>query len=439
MKTLAMVFFPTPFSGEAAQYELGMHRLPFLLEGWDQVWLELAPGRAGDDAVTVAGARPDLVLLHAHRTQVAGALAFAEAFGAVRPDVPLVMCGWTAHPPYVDGVMAATEPLTSPAFALACGEVEAVIPPLAERLAARAGPAGIEEVPGLVRWDPLERRWRGAPRYVFVEDLDRLPDVSIEHIPKAWKQDMAGWLELARGCRFRCSFCLACAFPTPGLRRFGPERIREGVRRSVDAGVSVLGLLTSSNSFDAELLRSLVGAFSDLGVKGIGVAGPMHAKYVRGEVLDLLRTLDWRLMTIGLQTITGEAQRLIRRGDDPAELAATLERIATFATPEIEIILGLPGDSPAGFRRTVEYLLALPVNITVHTLRLDPWSTFLMERERFGIVADFVGGARVVSHDSFSLEQMDECRAFLRELAAGPWTFRAGQLALDGEHLNRKR
>ncbi len=171
----------------------------------------------------------------------------------------------------------------------------------------------------------------------------------------------------------------------------------------------------------------------------MAVAGPVHARYIRGEVLELLGSLDWRLMTIGLQTTNRDAQRLIRRGDDPEALAETVERIKAFITPEIEIVLGLPGDSPEGFKSTVRFLLSLPVNITVHTLRLDPWSSFLAERQKLRIAADFVHGARVLGHPSFPAEQMDECRTFLRELGAGPWSYRAGQLALDGEHLNAKQ
>jgi pyruvate-formate lyase-activating enzyme len=440
MKTLGLTFFPTQFSGEAAQYELGMHRLPQMIgDAWVPEWIQLPGTDAAANARRIADARPDFVLLHAHRFQVPDALALANALGELCPEVPLLQCGWTAHPPYVDAVIAATQPLESPVFGLACGEVEAVLPAVLERVASGAAFLDLEGLPGLALRDTREQGWRGASRYEYVHDLDALPDVSLEHIPKAWQESKAGWLELARGCRFRCSFCYGSAFEHPELRRFGPERISAGVRRAAEQGVSVLGLLSSSNSFDVELLRSLVGAFRSQGIRNMAVAGPVHARYIRGEVLELLGSLDWRLMTIGLQTTNRDAQRLIRRGDDPEALAETVERIKAFITPEIEIVLGLPGDSPEGFKSTVRFLLSLPVNITVHTLRLDPWSSFLAERQKLRIAADFVHGARVLGHPSFPAEQMDECRTFLRELGAGPWSYRAGQLALDGEHLNAKQ
>jgi hypothetical protein len=437
MGTLAMAFFPTQFSGEAAQYELGMHRLARMLgPAWGLEWVELEYRRPEANAAKVAEARPDFVLLHTHRNQVSDGLAFANAFGELAPHVPVALCGWPAHPPYVDGVAAAIGGLTSPSFGLVCGEVEAVMPAVIERVGLGARPGELAGLEGLATWDPAERLWRGSRRYAYVEVLDALPDASIEHIHKAWADGKAGWLELARGCRYRCSFCLACAFERPSLRRFGPDRIGDNVRLAAERGVKVLGLLSASNSFDLPLLRSVVEALRQYGTADMQVAGPVHAKYVHTEALELLGSLSWALMTIGLQTISTGAQRLIRRGDDPEQFATAVERVGAFTTPEVEIILGLPGDSPDGFRKTVELLLSLPVNITVHTLRLDPWSTFLIEHEAHGIRADFSQSAKVIDQPSFSSEAMDECRGWLRAIGRAPWRHRARQLALDGEHLN---
>jgi hypothetical protein len=436
-RELALAFFPTPFSGEAAQYELGLHRLPRMVKtGWHELWLQLAPAAAEDNARAAAEAAPAAVLLHVHRTQVVDALAFANALGRLRPDLPLIMCGWTAHPPYVDAVAAAAGGLTSPSFALLCGEVEAVMPLALARLADGGGMAALAGLPGIVVWDPCRRTWQGSQEYLFVDDLAALPAAAIVNIPKELQDSRADWLELARGCKYRCAFCIGCAFARPRLRRFDPQRIRRAVRDSAERGVEVLGLLSSSNSFDVDLLRSVVGAVRALGRSGLRVAGPVHARFASGETLELLASLDWELMTIGLQTLTPEAQRLMRRGDDPEVFARTMEGISSFSTPEVEIVLGLPGDTPEGFQRTVRYVLGLPVKVTVHTLRLDPWSSFLIERDRLGLSADFTRMGRIRRSAAFSAAQLGECRTWLRRLGRGPWPYRAKTLSFDGEQLN---
>ncbi|MCX5796979.1 MAG: radical SAM protein [Elusimicrobia bacterium] len=438
-RTLALAFFPTPFSGEAAQYELGLHRLPRMIgTQWRPLWVQLAPAAPEDSARAAAEGAPAAVLLHVHRTQAADALAFANALGRLRPGLPLIMCGWPAHPPYVDAVAAATGGLTSPSFALLCGEVEAVMPRALEKLADGGGMDALAGVAGIVVWDQRRRAWRGSQEYAVVEDLDALPDAALAHIPKAWKDSKAGWLELARGCKYRCAFCLCCAFPRPRLRRFGPERIRAAARAAVARGVEVLGLLATSNSFDVELLRSVTGALRELGLGQLKVAGPVHARHARGEALELLASLNWDLMTIGLQTLTPEAQRLLRRKEDPEDFARTMESIASFATPEVEIVLGLPGDTPEGFRKTVRFVLGLPVKVTVQSLRLDPWSDFLADRGKLGLKADFARAGVIRSSPTFPAAALEDCRDWLRRLGRAPWTHRARTLALDGEHLNAR-
>ena len=94
MKTLGLTFFPTQFSGEAAQYELGMHRLPQMIgDAWVPEWIQLPGTDAAANARRIADARPDFVLLHAHRFQVPDALALANALGELCPEVPLLQCG----------------------------------------------------------------------------------------------------------------------------------------------------------------------------------------------------------------------------------------------------------------------------------------------------------------------------------------------------------
>jgi hypothetical protein len=100
-KTLVIAFFPRKFCGEAAQFELGLHRVEAMQSGgWGVEWVEL------DDADPTASVRrveessADLVLLHANRTQMTETVAFVDAMAASSPDRPLVLCGWVAQPSY---------------------------------------------------------------------------------------------------------------------------------------------------------------------------------------------------------------------------------------------------------------------------------------------------------------------------------------------------
>jgi hypothetical protein len=441
-RTLAIAFFPRAFCGEAAQFEVGLHRLPAMAPpGWGVEWLQLDAGDPERSVRAVADAAPDLLLLHANRTQMVETVAFLDALADHCAALPVLLCGWIAQPAYIDEAFAACAPagLRHPRFALACGEVEAVVPAALARLQDAVDLERLAGLPGVVRWDSPGRAWVGRPEFVCVEEMDRLPVCTIDHIRKEWRDADAGWVELSRGCRLRCSFCFVCCYARPRMRRVGLPRLRAGIEAAAAKGVKVLGLYTASVSLDIELVRGVVDAFRDLGLRDVavvGAMGPVGRKFLSPAQLDLLGALRWSVMTVGLQSITPAATRLARRMDDPERFAATMERIAGFVTPEVELILGLPGDSPEAFRRTIEFALALPVNVTVQTFRLDPWSTYFAERELHGLRADFRNVARVYESAAFPGRSIEECRAWLRSLGQGPWRHRAKNLALDGQQLN---
>jgi hypothetical protein len=223
------------------------------------------------------------------------------------------------------------------------------------------------------------------------------------------------------------------------MRRVGPERVREGIRAAAAKGVKVLGLYTASVSLDIELISTVVDTFRELrldDVSVVGAVGPIGRRFLDRQKLELLAQLKWSVMTVGLQSITPQAIRLGRRPDDHETFARTMEFVSTFTTPEVELILGLPGDSPEGFRRTIAFALSLPVNITVQTFRLDAWSSFFAERKKFGIKADFRNVARVYENSSFPKGAIEECQQWLRRVGRARLRYRAKALALDGEQIN---
>jgi hypothetical protein len=442
-RTLAIAFFPRKFCGEAAQFELGLHRLaPMAPPGWGVVWVELDHDDQDANVRAVREAGADLLLVHANRTQMVETVAFVDAMTEQSPELALVLSGWVGKPAYVDQCFAISAGLRHPVFAVACGEIEAIIPPMLERLGdARIGADSLVGHRGVVAWDAQNGTWTGDDEFVFVEDMNTLPDASIDHISKEWRDAHAGWVEITRGCRYRCAFCFASCYQHARMRSFSPERIRNSIQLVAKKGVKVMGLYTASVSLDIDLMSTVVETFRELSLSDVtvvGALGPIDKKFIPQDKLERLSRLDWNVMTVGLQSITPEATRLARRPDDTDMFARTMEYLSGFVTPEVELILGLPGDTPAGFRQTIDFAFSLPVNVTVQTFRLDPWSSYSAQRELHGLKADYTDVGRVYESNGFPGDQIRQSADWLRGVARSTRERRAHHIALDGEQLNSR-
>jgi coproporphyrinogen III oxidase-like Fe-S oxidoreductase len=72
------------------------------------------------------------------------------------------------------------------------------------------------------------------------------------------------------------------------------------------------------------------------------------------------------LVGIGLQSFDNDVLAHVERSYDEARFEQTLYELKSVAGVAIEIILGLPGDSPENFRRTFERARSLPCALRVY-------------------------------------------------------------------------
>ena len=121
------------------------------------------------------------------------------------------------------------------------------------------------------------------------------------------------------------------------------------------------------------------------------------------EKLEVLQEQGIGRISINPQTLEEEVLRAIGRRHTPGDIreAYALAREVGFDCINMDLIAGLPRDSFAGFRRSLEGVLALgPENVTVHTLALKKGSALM---ERGGAVP---GGDEVERMLDFSLDTL---------------------------------
>ena len=126
---------------------------------------------------------------------------------------------------------------------------------------------------------------------------------------------------------------------------------------------------------------------------------------ITAHKLEIISLMGAGRICVNPQSMSPDVLSAIGRRHTPADVidAAQLARNMGAAL-NMDVIAGLPSDTPAGFRHTLETLLALgPENITVHTLSLKKGSRIMLEG------TDIPSGADVAEMLGHASRRLREC------------------------------
>jgi oxygen-independent coproporphyrinogen-3 oxidase len=130
------------------------------------------------------------------------------------------------------------------------------------------------------------------------------------------------------------------------------------------------------------LMRALESSFDLVRVRDYTVEAG-RPDTVTHEKLSVLRQNGATRASVNPQSMSDDVLRAIGRHHTARDVGTALEaaRSAGFDVINMDLIAGLPGDTPAGFRQTLAEVLSLqPENIPVHTLALKKGTKVTLDR-----------------------------------------------------------
>jgi hypothetical protein len=215
-------------------------------------------------------------------------------------------------------------------------------------------------------------------------------------------------LETVRGCRFRCKYCY---YPKnyDFLRFLSVEQIAANLQYAVEHGAKEVVLLdpTLNQRPDfASFLRLL--AESDPRHE-LAFSGELRAEGVNAETARLLRAANFHEVEIGLQSVEPRAWELMGR---PTNLIAFEAGVRAMLDEgirvQVDLILGLPGDTVDSVRRGIDFLERTQAYSTVQVFNLSilPGTAFRQEAETLGLTYQPWPPYYVLRTPTLDVEQM---------------------------------
>ncbi len=217
-------------------------------------------------------------------------------------------------------------------------------------------------------------------------------------------------------CPTRCAYC---SFVSAGVGRTfslmepyvdalcreiaaAGAAVRRGGRRIKSVYIGGGTPTTLSPALLDRLMGALEGAF-DLSACAEYTVEAGRPDTITAEKLSVLRERGCTRVSVNPQSMDDRVLAAIGRAHSAADIlqAWDLVRRAGFPYANMDLIAGLPADTPEGFRASLDQVLSLgPENVTVHTLALKKGSRLTLEKngalpapEQVSAMLDYAWGA----------------------------------------------
>ena len=195
-------------------------------------------------------------------------------------------------------------------------------------------------------------------------------------------------LETLRGCIFKCKFCY---YPKAydDLYYLSEEKILANLRHAHERGAKEVVLLdptlNQGRNFE-NFVRLLIRGNPD---RSFSYFGELRAEGITRSSARLLQEANFTEVEIGLQSIDPLAMKLMDRNNNLRAVENGIRALRDVGIRvKVDLILGLPGDTPDSIRSGIDYLLdkRLYDDIQVFNLAVLPGTTFRHEAEQLGLV-----------------------------------------------------
>ena len=267
-------------------------------------------------------------------------------------------------------------------------------------------------------------------------DADRQPVMDLACLPSPFLTgtiDPAGYSgllwELSRGCHFKCGFCFESR-GVAGVRQFPMERIQKELEWFEEQKVNQVFVLDPTFNSDLKHAKQILNMIRKTAPL-IHFTFEIRAEFIDRQMAELFAGMNCSLQ-IGLQSARPDVLAHVNRKIDPVKYAKKISLLNTAgAIFGLDLIYGLPGDTPEGFQESLDYALRLqPNHLDIFPLAVIPGTALYDQAESLGLIALKEVPYTLIHSPGFSESAMAQaerlknaCEIFYNRGGATGWMF----------------
>ena len=219
-----------------------------------------------------------------------------------------------------------------------------------------------------------------------------------------------------RGCKYKCSYCFR-GVKYSKIRQIPLDVVEKDLSYLKHAGIRRIyfydDCFITTNRDRLPEIASLMRQYSCFEYY---IA--IRYEACTPDILDQLSDIKFYNVQIGLQSTKHNSSH--KRTFNHEKLVSAIDKFKKFGSfISIDLILGLPGEGPDDFKESLRYAASLlPQGIIINTLFINPGTELANTYQSFGIKTRTVAMnvPYIVSSDTFSEEDLTECRRFVGDM-----------------------
>jgi radical SAM superfamily enzyme YgiQ (UPF0313 family) len=211
-------------------------------------------------------------------------------------------------------------------------------------------------------------------------------------------------VETQRGCVFQCNFCFYNKDFSLRNRRVPMARVQQELLHALDHDPQEIYLMDPVFNLNMARAKEICRFIAAHNPRRVPIHSEIWAEFVDDELAALMKAAHFDFLEVGLQTtdetVLASAERRLRR----ARFTEGIEHLRRHGLRfEIQLIYGLPDETRATFRTSLNDAIALdPPNLSVFRLMVLPGTDLWRRARQFDLEFDPEPPYHVRSHRSMS-------------------------------------